>query len=200
MIRVAQAREQREAREERDLPDMAQLSPALTVPQSTPTCAGSTELIQRWLPACDGLVNRLERGAVCVAQACAGGGATVKMARAFPRSEFIGLESSTESAQAARARAHLDGTRNVRFVVADAQTLTEGEFDCVAFLQEDRAEAASPLALRRVRDQLNSDGYLLWVASQSSAEDTRRLIEVEGFSRCRVAWASPRNVIIEARP
>lgn len=61
------------------------------------------------------------------------------------------------------------------------------------------AEAASASALGRLRQSVNDDGYLVRMAPQIRADSTRKLLEMEGFSRCSVICEMPRKVVIEAR-
>src|SRR6516164_11733156 len=83
-------------------------------------------LVQQWLPALDGVVEKLERGAKVADVGCGHGLSTVLMARAFPKSQFIGYDfhpSSIECA-AAHAREHAV-TGNTRFEVGTAKTYPE---------------------------------------------------------------------------
>src|SRR6516164_1786015 len=49
-------------------------------------------LVNEWLPALDGVVERLKRGARVADIGCGHGASTIVMAQAFPKSSFIGLE------------------------------------------------------------------------------------------------------------
>ena len=47
-------------------------------------------LVSQWLPALDGILPKLERGAAVADVGCGHGWSTVMMAQAFPRSRFVG--------------------------------------------------------------------------------------------------------------
>jgi len=50
----------------------------------------SANIVQNWLPALDGVVAKLERGAKVADVGCGTGNSTFIMARAFPNSTFVG--------------------------------------------------------------------------------------------------------------
>lgn len=80
----------------------------------------NTNLLSSWLPALDGAVEKLQRGARVADIGCGHGASTVLMAQAFPRSEFVGIDYHDESIKTARKRAQDAKVSNVRFEVADA--------------------------------------------------------------------------------
>src|SRR5690606_5428169 len=76
-------------------------------------------LIGEWLPALDGVVEKLTRGARVADVGCGHGASTMIMAEAFPNSEFVGIDFHAPSIE--HARRHANGAPNVRFEVARAQ-------------------------------------------------------------------------------
>ena len=56
-------------------------------------------LIAEWLPAVDGLAERLEAGIRVVDVGCGLGTATIMLAEAFPKSRFVGVDYHEESIQ-----------------------------------------------------------------------------------------------------
>ncbi|WP_284734527.1 class I SAM-dependent methyltransferase [Sphingosinicella terrae] len=88
-----------------------------------------SHLLQEWLPALDGVVEKLERGARVADIGCGFGSSTLIMAEAFPNSQFVGYDFHAGSVDAAREKA--GGQPNVRFEVARAQDYAEAEFDLV---------------------------------------------------------------------
>jgi SAM-dependent methyltransferase len=86
-------------------------------------------LLDAWLPALDGVVAKLERGARVADVGCGYGSSTVIMAEAFPKSEFVGYDFHEGSIE--EARLHARGLPNVRFEVARAQDFPGGDFDLV---------------------------------------------------------------------
>jgi SAM-dependent methyltransferase len=121
-------------------------------------------LVPSWLPALDGVVDKLERGARVLDVGCGLGASTVIMARAFPRSTFLGVDSHAPSIELARQRAREAGVdARVRFEVANATMVADGSFDLVAMFDclhdmEDPVGAA-----RAARRALAADRTLLVV-------------------------------------
>ena len=88
-------------------------------------------LVQEWLPALDGAVDRLNSGAKVADIGCGHGLSTILMAQAFPKSEFVGYDFHPASIAAAAAHARSHGLSNVRFEVARAQDFAGRDFDLV---------------------------------------------------------------------
>ena len=79
----------------------------------------NANLISSWLPALDGVVEKLERGANVADVGCGHGASTILMAQAFPNSTFVGFdyhEGSIETARAARRGGRRRRPRHVRGV------------------------------------------------------------------------------------
>jgi len=92
------------------------------------------QLVSQWLPALDGVVERLEAGATVADVGCGHGHSTVLMAQAFPSSRFVGIDTHEESILAARANAAEAGVEDrVTFVVGTAADLAESAFDLICF-------------------------------------------------------------------
>jgi SAM-dependent methyltransferase len=90
-------------------------------------------LLSSWLPALDGVVPKLERGAKVADVGCGVGASTILMAKAFPKSQFIGFDSHPGSIELARQRARDAGVGdNLRFEVADATNFPGSGYDLVA--------------------------------------------------------------------
>jgi ubiquinone/menaquinone biosynthesis C-methylase UbiE len=87
---------------------------------------------QNWLPALDGVVEKLKAGAKVADVGCGVGFSTLLMARAFPNSRFVGYdfhEPSVEEARKHVAEHKLDG--RVRFEAAKAKEIAEDGFDLI---------------------------------------------------------------------
>src|SRR5205807_3153140 len=65
----------------------------------------NAHLIGEWLPALEGVVEKLERGASVADVGCGHGASTILMAEAFPNSTFVGSDYHEGSIETARARA-----------------------------------------------------------------------------------------------
>src|SRR5258708_36592452 len=89
-------------------------------------------LVQQWLPALDGVVAKLDRGARVADVGCGHGWSTVIMAKAFPKSTFIGYDFHPSSIEEAQAHAEMHGvSANTRFEVGLAKGYPGEDFDLV---------------------------------------------------------------------
>jgi SAM-dependent methyltransferase len=92
----------------------------------------SANIVQNWLPALDGVVSKLERGAKVADIGCGTGHSTFIMAKAFPNSTFIGYDFHQPSIEHAAERARQsDGAGNLRFEVARAKDFPARDLDLV---------------------------------------------------------------------
>jgi 2-polyprenyl-3-methyl-5-hydroxy-6-metoxy-1,4-benzoquinol methylase len=123
----------------------------------------NANLLTNWLPALDGVVEKLERGAKVADVGCGHGASTTLMAKAYPRSMFVGYDYHAPSIETARQHAAESGVENVQFEVADATGYAEGEFDLIAFFDclHDMADPVG--AARHARQALKPDGHCMLV-------------------------------------
>jgi ubiquinone/menaquinone biosynthesis C-methylase UbiE len=78
-------------------------------------------LVPEWIPAMPNVQALLEEGAAVCDVGCGRGRALIKLAEAFPRGQFVGLDAYEPAIRGARARARNAGVQDrVRFEVADA--------------------------------------------------------------------------------
>src|SRR5215211_1942021 len=76
-------------------------------------------LVQSWIPALDGVEARLQAGARVADVGCGHGASTIIMARAYPRSTFVGFDYRDRSIESARKAASEAGVSDrVHFEVA----------------------------------------------------------------------------------
>jgi 2-polyprenyl-3-methyl-5-hydroxy-6-metoxy-1,4-benzoquinol methylase len=128
-------------------------------------------LIGSWLPALDGVVDKLTRGAQVADVGCGHGWSTVMMAKAFPNSHFVGYDFHLGSIEAARAHADSQGVfENVRFEVGTAKDYSGTGLDLVTFFDclHDMGDPAGAAA--HVRRSLKPDGS--WMIVEPMAGDT----------------------------
>jgi SAM-dependent methyltransferase len=93
----------------------------------------STSLVQSWLPALDGVVEKLKKGAKVADVGCGHGASTVIMAEAFPNSEFVGFDFHAGSVNHAAKDAKKSGLKNLSFKVATAKNFPGKDYDLIAF-------------------------------------------------------------------
>jgi SAM-dependent methyltransferase len=133
----------------------------------------NANLIGSWLPALDGVVAKLDRGAWVADVGCGHGASTILMAQAFPRSTFVGSDYHDGSIATARTRAEQAGVSDrVLFEVAaacafpgrgyDLDLVTM--FDCLHYMGDPVGVA------RHVRETLAPDGT--WMIVEPAAGDS----------------------------
>jgi SAM-dependent methyltransferase len=124
----------------------------------------AAHLVDGWLPALDGVIDKLRAGASVADVGCGHGAATLIMAQAFERSTFAGFDSHEPSIEAARTAAAKAGVhQRARFEVATAKDLPGEGYDLVC-LFDALHDMGDPVgAARRIRRALAPDGTLLLV-------------------------------------
>ena len=121
-------------------------------------------LLQRTLPAFPAIERRLKEGIEVADIGCGRGHAVNLMARAFPRSRFVGHDISAEAIAAARAEAEAWGLANVRFEVTDLAELDVfGRYDLVFAFDAIHDQAHPRRVLRNVARALRPGGAFLMV-------------------------------------
>lgn len=129
----------------------------------------NANLVSSWLPALEGVVEKLQRGAQVADVGCGHGASTVVMARAFPNTHFTGFDYHPASIERARkAAAEAGVAANTNFEVAQAKTYP-GTYDLVAFFDclHDMGDPAGASA--HVRETLRPDGT--WMIVEPFAHD-----------------------------
>jgi SAM-dependent methyltransferase len=127
-------------------------------------------LVSAWLPALDGVVERLERGALVADVGCGHGSSTILMAQAFPNSTFVGSDYHEGSIETARRRALEAGVADrVSFQVAPAAGYSGAEYDLVTMFDclHDMGDPVG--AARHVHGTLRPDGT--WMIVEPRAGD-----------------------------
>ena len=91
-------------------------------------------LVSEWLPALDGVVDRLESGIAVADIGCGHGHSTILMAQAFPRSRFHGYDTHAASIVEARRNAVEAGVADrVAFDVARATDYAGASYGLICF-------------------------------------------------------------------
>ena len=123
----------------------------------------NANLLSGWLPALDGVVEKLTKGGRAADVGCGHGASTILMAKAFPKSVFIGYDYHPPSVEVARQRAKDADITNASFEVADAANYKGNGFDLIAFFDclHDMADPVG--AARHARLALKPDGNCMVV-------------------------------------
>ena len=127
-------------------------------------------LIDAWLPALDGVVEKLQRGASVADVGCGHGASTILMAQAFPNSMFVGSDYHPQSIQIAQERAAAAGVGDrIRFEVSSATAFPAGNYDLVTMFDclHDMGDPVG--AAKHVRATLADDGT--WMIVEPMAGD-----------------------------
>ncbi|SHI77598.1 Methyltransferase domain-containing protein [Rubritalea squalenifaciens DSM 18772] len=119
-------------------------------------------LVQEWLPAVEGMAEKLEKGARVADIGCGHGITTILMAKAFPNSEFIGLDYHEPSILCAREHAAEHKLHNLHFEIACAKD-SHGKFDLITIFDclHDMGDPAG--AMKHLKKSLNEEGACMIV-------------------------------------
>jgi SAM-dependent methyltransferase len=128
-------------------------------------------LVDAWIPALDGVQEKLEKGARVADVGCGHGASTVIMAEAFPNSEFFAFDYHGPSIERAREAAREAGVEErISFGVAAAKDFPGNDYDlvCVFDCLHDMGDPVG--AARHVRETLADDGT--WMIVEPFAGDS----------------------------
>ncbi|MGN6209386.1 class I SAM-dependent methyltransferase [Asticcacaulis sp.] len=131
----------------------------------------NAHLIEEWIPAIDGLKDKLEHGARVADVGCGHGASTILMAKAFPTAKLTGFDYHGPSIERARAAAKEAGVDDrVTFEQASAKDFPARDYDLVAMFDclHDMGDPVG--AGKHVRETLAPDGT--WMIVEPFAHDT----------------------------
>jgi SAM-dependent methyltransferase len=121
-----------------------------------------SHLISEWIPALDGVEQRLKAGAKVADVGCGFGSSTILMAQAFPSSQFFGFDYHDASVEAARGAAEAAGLAGrLTFEVASAKAFDGGDYDLIAVFDCLHDMGDPEGAARHIRKALKSDGAFM---------------------------------------
>lgn len=128
-------------------------------------------LLGEWIPALDGVAEKLTSGAAVADVGCGHGASTMLMARAFPKSRFFGFDYHSGSIEYARHVAGRDGLLDqISFEVASSKSYpVNGGYDLVTFFDclHDMGDPTGAAA--HVLSSLKKDGT--WMIVEPFAHD-----------------------------
>jgi SAM-dependent methyltransferase len=120
-------------------------------------------LINGWLPALDGVVEKLNRGAKVADIGCGHALSTRLMAKAFPKSQFVGIDYHLPSIEHAREVSKQEGLTNVTYEQGSAQDFGGKDYDLIAYFDclHDMGDPRG--AMRNTLQHLAADGTCMVV-------------------------------------
>ena len=127
-------------------------------------------LIAEWLPALEGVEDKLTAGASVADVGCGHGASTIEMAQAFPSSTFRGTDAHAPSIATAQQRAQAAGVASqIGFQTADAASFTGGPYELITMFDclHDMGDPVG--AARHVRQVIAEDGT--WMIVEPAAGD-----------------------------
>jgi len=158
-------------------------------------------LTQNWLPALDGVEDKLQAGTTVADIACGAGASTIIMAKAYPASTFVGFDYHDESIAMARKSAAVAGVaERCKFEVATAKEYPGTGyglvtiFDALHDIGDPTGVAAhvrqtlapdgtwmivEPFANDRLEDNINPVGRIFYSASTTICLPVSRSQEVD---------------------
>ena len=130
----------------------------------------AANLVSHWLPALDGVEQKLRAGARVADVGCGLGASTILMAKAFAASRFTGFDYHAASLEWAREAAHDAGVAaRVDFELASAKEIPARQYDLVAMFDclHDMGDPVGAAA--HIRSVLADDGS--WMIVEPFAHD-----------------------------
>ena len=131
-------------------------------------------LVAEWIPALEGVEEKLRAGGKIADIGCGHGVSTTLMAQAYPESTAHGFDYHDASIERARELAEADGVENAEFAVASAKDYPGDGYDLVCFFDclHDMGDPVG--AMKHVRETIADDGSVMLVepfANDSLAEN-----------------------------
>src|SRR6476659_452369 len=130
----------------------------------------NANLVSSWIPALDGVEQKLKIGAKVADVGCGHGASTIVMAQAYPKSEFFGFDYHKPSIERAKVLAQEAGVGDrITYAQASAKDFPAKDYDLVAFFDclHDMGDPVG--AGKHVKETLAKDG--LWMIVEPFAHD-----------------------------
>jgi ubiquinone/menaquinone biosynthesis C-methylase UbiE len=141
----------------------------------------AANLVDNWIPALDGVEEKLKAGGKVADIACGHGSSTILMAQAYPNSTIVGIDFHGPSIDEARAKAKKAGVSNVEFQLAKAQDFDGKDFDlaCIFDALHDMGDPVGAAA--HIKQSLSPNGTFMLVepmAGDSMSENLHPLGQI----------------------
>jgi SAM-dependent methyltransferase len=130
----------------------------------------AANLVTAWIPALEGVQQKLEAGARVADVGCGKGASTILMAQAYPKSTFFGFDYHDKSIEGARETAERQGLgQRTKFAVSKSKEFPGKDYDLVAMFDclHDMGDPVG--AATHVRQALAKDGT--WMIVEPFAND-----------------------------
>jgi len=159
----------------------------------------AANLIQSWIPALDGVEDKLKAGAKIADIGCGYGSSTILLAQTYPNSMVHGYDFHAPSIEQARVKAKEAGLSNIEFHVDSAKDFPGNDFDfaCIFDALHDMGDpvgaathiknslkpggsfmVVEPLAGDNLKDNLNLLGSIFYGFSTTICVPTSKSQEV----------------------
>lgn len=126
--------------------------------------AYAASLVPEWLPALDGVVEKLDAGGLVADVGCGHGHSTVLMAKAFQKTQFRGFDTHGQSVEEARTVAAEAGVaERTRFATARADDYPGAGYDLICFFDCLHDMGDPVAAARHAAGALAPDGTVMLV-------------------------------------
>jgi SAM-dependent methyltransferase len=118
---------------------------------------------EKWIPALDGVQQKLSTGTRVADIGCGHGSSTLIMAKAFPNSEFYGFDLHLGSIEAANRHAEEQQLPNVHFSIASAKAFPGRDYGLVTVFDALHDMGDPVGAASHVKEALQADGTFMIV-------------------------------------
>src|SRR6185295_5128812 len=130
----------------------------------------AANLVSSWIPALDGVEEKLKNGARVADVGCGHGASTILMAQSYPKSTFVGFDYHDRSIEQAHLKAkEARVSDRVTFNVAKAKDYPGTDYDLVTFFDSLHDMGDPVAAAKHVLATLKQDGW--WMIVEPFAND-----------------------------
>lgn len=138
-------------------------------------------LLESWIPALDGVEDKLNAGAKIADIGCGLGSSTLLLAESFPNSTVYGFDFHAPSIETAREKARAAGINNVHFEAVAAKEFPGSDYDfaCIFDALHDMGDPVG--AARHVRKALKPSGTFMTVEPMAGDKLTDNLHVLGGI-------------------